>query len=57
MSKLGYTWYSQNWQSDDDVFELNLTQRGLYRELIDRAMQKDNKVEYKPSTWARKFNI
>lgn len=54
--KNGYTWYPSNWTRSDRVFELNLAQRGLYRELIDRAMLADNKAEYKPDTWARRFN-
>lgn len=55
MSKLGYTFYPKDWDSDDEVFELNLQERGLYRELIDRAMLSDNEIIYKPKTWARRF--
>jgi hypothetical protein len=57
MAKLGYTWYPKDWGNSESVFELNLSQRGLYRELIDLAMLQDNKVEYKPKTWARKFAV
>lgn len=56
MAKLGYTWYPQNWNNSDRVFELNLAQRGLYRELIDRAMTSDNKVDFKLSKMSRRLN-
>jgi len=56
MPKLGYTFYPKDWQTDDLVFELDLEQRAVFRELIDRAMTTDNKIEYRPSTWARKLN-
>ncbi|MDT8347875.1 MAG: hypothetical protein RQ756_08735, partial [Flavobacteriaceae bacterium] len=55
MAKLGYTFYPKDWGNSDCVFELNLSERGLYRELIDLAMLNDNKTEYKPNIWARKF--
>ena len=56
MSKLSYTWYPKDWLYSDNVFELKLNERGLYRELIDMAMLNDNKVEFKPESWARKLN-
>ena len=56
-SKLGYTFYPKDWQTNDDVFELNLEQRAVYRELIDLAMTNDNKVEFKLSTWSRKLGV
>jgi hypothetical protein len=57
MAKLGYTWYPKDWGNSESVFELNLTERGLYRELIDLAMLNDNKTEVKLEVWSRKFAI
>ena len=57
MAKLGYTWYPKDWGSSDGVFELNLSERGLYRELIDLAMLNDNKTEIKLDVWSRRFAI
>lgn len=56
-TKLGYTWYPKDWGNSENVFELNLTERGLYRELIDLAMLNDNKTEIKLDVWCRKFAI
>lgn len=56
MSKrLGYTWYSQQWRSSIRVFKLSLSERGLYRELIDSAYEEDNKILIDIETWARQF--
>ena len=57
MSKLGYTWYPKDWGNSEAVFQLNLTQRGLYRELIDLAMLNDNKTILNESVWCRKWDI
>lgn len=57
MAKLGYTWYPKDWGSSESVFELNLNDRGLYRELIDLAMMNDNKTEVKLDVWVRKFSV
>jgi hypothetical protein len=57
MPKLGYTWYPKDWGNSESVFELNLSERGLYRELIDLAMLNDNKTEIKLDVWSRKFAI
>ena len=57
MSKLGYTWYPKDWGNSEAVFELNLTERGLYRELIDMAMLNDNTTDCNYNVWSRKFNI
>jgi hypothetical protein len=57
MAKLGYTWYPKDWGNSEKVFELNLSERGLYRELIDLAMMNDNKTEIKLDVWCRKFAI
>lgn len=57
MSKLGYTWYPKDWGNSENVFELNLCQRGLYRELIDLAMLNDNQTEIKHEVWSRKFGV
>ena len=57
MAKLGYTWYPKDWGSSDGVFELNLSERGLYRELIDLAMLNDNKTEVKLEVWIRRFSV
>lgn len=56
MAKLGYTWYPKDWGNSERVFELNLEERGLYREIIDMAMLSDNNVDYRPDMWARKYN-
>lgn len=56
-SKLGYTFYPKDWQTNDKVFELNLEQRAVFRELIDLAMINDNKIEFKYSTWSRKLGV
>ena len=55
MSKLGYTWYPKDWGNSEAVFELNLSERGLYRELIDMAMMNDNKTIINNKVWSRKF--
>jgi|688.fasta_scaffold376698_2 D-ribose pyranose/furanose isomerase RbsD len=57
MAKLGYTWYPKDWGNSESVFELNLSERGLYRELIDLAMLNDNKTDIKLEVWSRKFAI
>lgn len=57
MAKLGYTWYPKDWGNSESVFEMNLSERGLYRELIDLAMLNDNKTEIKLDVWSRKFAI
>jgi hypothetical protein len=54
--KLGYMWYTNDWGSSDKVFELNLAQRGLYRELIDLAYKNDNKTPLNVDLWTRRFN-
>jgi len=56
-TKLGYTWYPKDWGNSESVFEMNLCERGLYRELIDLAMLNDNKTEIKIEVWSRKFAI
>lgn len=55
-SKLGYTWYPKDWAFSEAVFDLNLSERGLYRELIDLAMHKEKGVKLNIQTWARKWN-
>lgn len=57
MAKLGYTWYPKDWGNSESVFELNLSERGLYRELIDLAMLNDNDTDIKLDMWSRKFGI
>lgn len=57
MAKLGYTWYPKDWGNSESVFEMNLCERGLYRELIDLAMLNDNKTDIKIEVWSRKFAI
>ena len=54
-NKLGYTWYPKDWGNSEKVFELNLSERGLYRELIDMAMLNDNKTQINYKVWSRKF--
>lgn len=56
MSKLGYTWYPKDWGNSDAVFELTLSERGFYRELIDMAMLNDNRTKCNINLWVRKFN-
>ena len=55
--KLGYTFYPRDWNSDDQVFELNLEQRGVFRELIDSAYMTDNVIPFNVNTWARRWNV
>jgi hypothetical protein len=57
MAKLGYTWYPKDWGNSESVFELSLSERGLYREFIDLAMLNDNKTEIKKDVWIRKFCV
>ncbi len=57
MAKLGYTWYPKDWGNSESVFELNLSERGLYREFIDLAMLNNNETEIKKEVWVRKFCI
>lgn len=57
MAKLGYTFYPKDWGNSESVFELNLAERGLYRELIDLAMMNDNKTNIKKDVWCRKFAV
>jgi len=57
MAKLGYTFYPKDWGNSEAVFELNLSERGLYREFIDLAMMNDNKTEVNIKTWCRKFAV
>lgn len=57
MAKLGYTWYPKDWGNSESVFELSLSERGLYREFIDLAMMNDNKTEIKKTVWCRKFCV
>jgi len=57
MAKLGYTWYPKDWGNSEAVFQLNLTQRGLYRELIDLAMLNDNKTVINLNVWSRKWDV
>jgi len=57
MGKLGYTWYPKDWGNSENVFELSLSERGLYREFIDLAMMNDNKTEVNIKTWCRKFAV
>ena len=57
MAKLGYTFYPKDWSSSESVFELDLAERGFFRELIDLAMTNDNKTEIKKDVWSRKFCV
>lgn len=57
MAKLGYTWYPKDWGNSESVFELSLSERGLYREFIDLAMLNDNLTEIKKDVWIRKFCV
>jgi len=57
MAKLGYTWYPKDWGNSESVFELSLSERGLYREFIDLAMLNDNATEIKKDVWSRKFCV
>ena len=57
MAKQGYTFYPKDWGNSESVFELNLSERGLYREFIDLAMLNDNCTEIKKSVWCRKFAV
>lgn len=57
MAKLGYTWYPKDWGNSESVFEMTLSERGLYRELIDLAMLNNNETEIKYDVWSRKYAI
>ncbi len=57
MAKLGYTWYPKDWGNSENVFELSLSERGLYREFIDLAMMNNNTTEIKKEVWIRKFCV
>lgn len=57
MAKLGYTWYPKDWGNSESVFELSLSERGLYREFIDLAMLNNNSTEIKKDVWIRKFCV
>lgn len=57
MAKLGYTWYPKDWGNSESVFELSLSERGLYREFIDLAMLNNNNTEIKKDVWIRKFCV
>jgi hypothetical protein len=51
-----YTWYSKDWASDETVFKLTLSQRGLYRELIDRSYSTNNRIPLEWDLWGRLWN-
>ena len=55
MAELGYTWFPKDWATDEKVFDLTLSERGLYRELIDLAMMNDNKTELNLKRFERMF--
>lgn len=57
MSKLGYTWYPKDWKTNDKVFNLSLELRGLYREFIDFAYEKDNSFTVEHKYWCRMLDI
>ena len=54
--KLGYKWYDKDWATNEKVAELNLEERGFYRELIDLAMRRDNKVNKNIRWFSRNYN-
>lgn len=54
---LGYTWYPQDWKTDESVLELSLEARAVYRELIDSAYLKNNEIQLKITLWARLWNV
>lgn len=53
--KQGYTWYPKDWVSSEELFELTWDQRGVYRELIDRAYMSDNRIPKKVDVWSRQW--
>ena len=55
MSKLGYTFYPKDFNSDR-VGELSFSARAVYRELIDKAMLSDNSILLLMNGWARRWN-
>lgn len=57
MTKLGYTWYTKDWKTNEIVFNLTLELRGLYREFIDFAYETDNVFTIKPRYWCRMLDI
>lgn len=57
MAKLGYTWYSKDWKTNEKVFNLTLELRGLYREFIDFAYENDNHFTVEHKYWCRMLGI
>lgn len=57
MAKLGYTFYSKDWKTDEKVFNLTLELRGLYREFIDFAYENDNQFTVEHRYWCRMLGI
>jgi len=56
MSKLGYTWYSQDYISDPEVMMMTPSQRGIYRDIIDLAYKHSNKIPYTVTQLSRYTN-
>ena len=57
MKKLGYTWYPNDWRTDEKVFNMSLELRGFYREFIDFAYQNDNNFAKNQKYWCRMLGI
>lgn len=55
-SKLGYTWYSQDYISDPEVMMMTPAQRGIYRDLIDLAYKHENRITYTLNQLSRYTN-
>lgn len=53
---ISYEWYSKDWATNEDVMELNLSERGVYRELIDKAYKTGNCIPINYKLWARVWN-
>jgi hypothetical protein len=54
MARLGYTFYPKDWRSSMNVSQLNLQERGFYRELIDECfIQNSFKIKINCKSFTR----
>ena len=55
--KLGYTWWPKDWAASQKVQSLNITERGVYRELIDLVMDQETPIKPNIKLWSRLWRI
>ena len=53
----GYTWYPKDWASSETIEELTWNERGVYRELLDKAYMNKNKIPIKKKLWSKKWGL